>query len=91
MVSRFNHEKTTLPIQDILGVNFYVRGNSFQFRANVCGKVLESIFQGQILFFLWQFSGREILNICFRGKFRFGGFFQFGQICIFKYMKVFFQ
>ena len=46
-----NHEKTTLPIQDILRVNFYILGHSFQFDASLCGKNLKSVFQGQILFF----------------------------------------
>ena len=44
-----HHEKTTFPIQDILGVIFYIWGHSFQFGA--FGKNLKSIFQEQILFF----------------------------------------
>ena len=43
-----NHEKTTLPI---LGEHFYTLWHSFQFAANLCGKNLSFIFQGQILFF----------------------------------------
>ena len=43
--------KTTLPIQDILGVNFYFWGYSFQFRASFCGKNLKFTFKRQILFY----------------------------------------
>ena len=39
----WNHKKTTLPIQDILGVNFYIWSKEWE--------KSKSIFQGQILFF----------------------------------------
>ena len=50
MFIKVNHEKTTLPIQDILGTSLYIWGHSFPFGANLCEKNLKFIFQGKILF-----------------------------------------
>ena len=51
-----NHEKPTLPIQDILRVNFYSWGILFSLGHICVGKILNFIFQGQLLFLGGQFS-----------------------------------
>ena len=79
-----NHEKNTLPIQDILRVNFYIWGHSFQFGASLCGKNLKFIFQRQILFSRGgNFQFGEILNLCFRGEFCIGVLFSvWANLCM---------
>ena len=74
-------KKTTLPILDILGENFYIWGHSFSLGQICKGKILNYI-SGVIFIFWGQFFRGEILNLCVWGKFRFGGFFQFGQFCV---------
>ena len=61
-----NHEKSSLPIQDILMVNFYIWEHSFQFGGSFCGKNLKFKLQGQI-----QFQG----TIFSLGKLLFLGYF----------------
>ena len=76
-----HHEKTTLPIQDILGVNFYIWGHSFFSLGQVCvGKILNLYFRGKFDFLGGNFQFREILNLCFRGELCFGvPFFSLGK------------
>ena len=71
-----HHEKTTLPIQDILGVNFYIWGHSFFSLGQVCvGKILNLYFRGKFYFLGGNFQFPEILNLCFRGRILFWGAF----------------
>ena len=60
--------KTTL-------TNFYIWGHFFQFGANLCGKILWFVFQGQCWFLGEIFPLWEILNLCFKRKFYFWGLF----------------
>jgi len=60
-----NHEKTTLPIQEIFGKFLYL-GAFIQFGANLCGKNLK-------LYILYIYIFEEISNLCFWGKFHFWG------------------
>ena len=81
-----NHEK-------ILGVNFYIWGHSFRLRQVWVGKIL-NLSGSNFINFIWgwgNFQFGKILNLCFRGKFCFGGFFQFGLICVWEIWYVCFQ
>ena len=65
-----NHEKTTLPIQDIFWGNFYIWGHSFSIGQISVRKILI----GQFLFLggffqLGEFCEWEILNLFFGVKF----------------------
>ena len=70
-----NVKNYTLPIQDIMGVNFYIWVHSFQFGKNLCEKILNLYFRGKFYFIGVNFQFGEILNLCFRDKFRFGKLF----------------
>ena len=68
-------KKTALPIQDILGVNFYIWAISFQFGASLCRKNHKFIFQGQIKFLGGQFLVWGNLKSLFKGQILFWGAF----------------
>ena len=78
-----NHEKTTLPIQDILRVNFYIWGDSFSLGQVCVGKILNLHFRGKFY--------------VLRGNFQFGdifvllGLFQFGQIGVWEILNIYFE
>ena len=74
-----NHEKTTLPIQDIFGVNFFWGAILFSLGQVSVGKILNLYFRGKFEFF------GATLN------FVLGGFFQFGQICVWEILNIYFE
>ena len=67
-----SHEKTTLPIQDILGVNFLYLGAFFSVWGKFVWEKSSIYISVSIFIFFGQFSVEG--NLCFRGFFNLGKF-----------------
>ena len=75
-----NVKNYTLPIQDIMGVNFYIL---FSLGKTCVRKILNLYFSGKFYFTGDNFQFGEILHLCFRDKFRFGELFSvWANLCI---------